>query len=379
MGRTRWAFVVVTAVVVGLALFLSATRFWARTPRTITIGAISPFSGDGAIYGDAARTGIDLAVNEINAAGGVNGDKLTVLYEDDHGVPTGAVSALNKLISIDKSTAVLGPFYSGNVLAVAPVANRANVVIISGSATSDNIRTAGPFIFRVCPSNDEQARTIAQFARSKLHRKSAFIIYRNDDYGVTLRAAFEKSFPALGGTILGAEAVPPDASDVRAQLSRVQTTNPDLIFAAVHVPEGAALLRQSRELGIKATIMGTDGGQDPQLLQIAGDAAEGSYWVTIGWANGETDPSVARFRNAYRARYGKDPGVYSALYYDAAEVLAKAIELAPSTSGPNIQKALFRVDYVGPTGRTKFDRTGGVSKPFEIYRVQSGQFKPILQ
>ncbi len=138
----------------------------------LVIGAVSPFTGDGAVYGDAARSGIDLAIEEINAGGGIEGRKLAVRYEDDKGNQADAVTAFNKLVSVDKVPAILGPFYSGNVLACAPVAERSQVVLLTGSATSDNVRNAGDYVFRVCPGNDTQAKTIAQFALEELGLKS---------------------------------------------------------------------------------------------------------------------------------------------------------------------------------------------------------------
>lgn len=344
---------------------------------TIKIGAISPFSGDGAPYGKSARTAIDLALDEINAKGGVKGAKLVVQYEDDKGNPKDAVSAFQKLATVDKVPAVLGPFYSGNVLACAPDANRLHVILLTGSATSDNVRNAGDYVFRTCPSNDEQARTIADFAFKKLNHRTAFIIYRNVDYGVTLRDAFEKAFKALGGKIVGVEGVAADATDVRAQLAKVKEAAPDFIFAAVHYPEGSALLRQVKELGINSNVIGTDGGFDPQLLKIAGDAAEGSYWVTIGWGDEASNPAVGRFKKAYHDRYGEDPGVYSGLFYDATQVLAKALAASPALNGPDIQRTLLATEYDGPTSLTKFDQLGDVAKPFSIYRVEKGQFAPV--
>src|SRR5262249_3017181 len=122
-----------------------------KRTNSVRVGAISPFTGEGADYGKAARTGIDLAVDEINANGGVKGKQIEVIYEDDKGNPRDAVSAFQKLATVDKVPAVLGPFYSGNVLAVAPDADRLRVLLLTGSGTSDNIRGAGKFVFRDCP------------------------------------------------------------------------------------------------------------------------------------------------------------------------------------------------------------------------------------
>lgn len=379
MPKKAWLGIIVSAVAVLVVALWLVNRPTDQTKgeAMIQIGAISPFTGEGANYGKAARTGIDMAVDEINARGGIRGGKLVVQYEDDKGTPKDALSAFQKLSTIDKVPAILGPFYSSNVLAIAPEAEKARVVVLTGSATSDNIRNAGEYIFRVCPSNDEQARTIADFAVKKLNLRTSFILYRNVDYGVTLRDAFDRAFKAIGGTIVGVEAIPAEATDVRAQLTKVKAKSPAFIFAAVHYPEGGTLLRQAKELGISSVLIGTDGGYDPQLLRIAGDSAEGSYWVTVGWGEEASSPTVAAFKKAYAERYKEDPGVYSGLYYDATHVLAKALSAAPAPTGPDVQRALLATEYEGPTGVTKFDAFGDVNKPFALYRAHKGNFAPV--
>lgn len=359
-----------------LAAVASCGKGQANQPTSVTIGAISPFTGDGAQYGHLARTGIDLAVEAINAKGGINGRTLKVQYEDDRGSQNDAVSAFNKLVSVDKVPAVLGPFYSGNVLACAAVANRTKTVLITGSATSDNITNAGPFVFRVCPTNLEQARTAARFAREQLKLDAAFIIYRNADYGVTLRDAFQSSFTSMGGTIVGVEAIAPDAPDARAQLAKVAAAKPQLIFAAVHFPEGGAILRQSKELQLSATVITTDGSHDPKLFQIAGDAAEGSYSVTMGWGD-ESRPQLNAFRAAFKAKYGEDPGIYSGLFYDATHVLALSMKSASDLSGDAVRAAMSLVKHEGVTGLTTFDENGDVSKPFTVFRIVDERFVPV--
>jgi branched-chain amino acid transport system substrate-binding protein len=377
ISKSTWLRITILTMLV-VSLGFSKCRTHNTANETIRIGAISPFTGDGANYGKAARTAINMAVDEINNAGGIHGKKLEVLYEDDKGSPRDALSAFQKLMNVNKVPAVLGPFYSGNVLACAPEAERNRVVLLTGSATSDNVRNAGDYIFRVCPSNDTQSKTIADFAMNKLSLRSAFIIYRNVDYGVTLRDAFDKAYRSIGGSIVGTEAVPADATDVRAQLVKVKAAKPSFVFAAVHYTEGGTLLRQAKELGINSIVIGTDGGYDPQLLTIGGSAAEGSYWVTVGWGDETSNPAVSKFKQAYVKRYGEEPGAYSGLYYDATHVLARAISGADVLDGPSIQRQLQNIhDYEGPTGITNFDSFGDVDKPFAIYQVKDGRFVPV--
>ena len=380
----RHSFKVASRLLLVLGILSALSTFWGCSKKGIEeeryrVGVISPFSGKGANYGKAARNGIELAFAEINEQGGIDGKKIIAIYEDDKGNPTEAVSSLNKLANIDGVSAILGPFYSSNVLACAPVANRSKIVLLTGTATSDNVREAGEYVFRVCPSNDEQARTIAEYAYNNLHMRTSFILYRNVDYGITLRDKFKEAFENLGGTIVGVESVEPDTSDIRTQLSKVKVESPDFIYAAVHYSEGGALLRQAREMGVKSVVIGTDGGYDPKLLEIAGNAAEGSFWVTIGWADDKDDSIIQKFKKSYRTKYKEYPGVYSGLYYDAAYVMASAFGSANKTDGESIKNALKTVEYKGVTGLNKFDEKGDVSKPYAVYKVIDGAFELVEQ
>lgn len=343
----------------------------------IKIGLLSVFSGDGANYGETARTGVDLAVEEINASGGVNGKKIEIIYEDDKGDTKEAVSGFQKLVVSDKVPVVIGPFYSGQVLACAPEANRLKTVLISGSATSDNIKTSGKYIFRTCPTNAEQGKTIAQFCVNDLKKVKAYIIYRNADYGITLRDRFKEEYTQLGGNVVGETAIAEDANDARSQLNNAKQAKPDVIFIPVHYPEGAVILKQAREMGIETIFIGGDGGYDSQLITGSAGTAEGSYWSTIGWGETSTKSLIDSFVVNYKKKYGKEPGVYSGLYYDALKVVAYAISQlnVDSINGPSLQKMLVKTkDYKGPTGTITFTSDGDVEKPFAIYQVKLGKF-----
>lgn len=373
MRKHPWLGIGVCALVVSLIWFYWGTRH--SEPQTVTIGVISPFSGSDANYGKMARTGIDLAVDQINAQGGIRGAKLVVQYEDDRDEPKDAVSAFEKLGSTGKVPAVIGPFISGNVLACAPVAEKRKVVLLTGSATSDNITNSGEYVFRVCPANRIQGRSIARFAYKQLGLKRCYVLYLNTEYGVTLRDYFTKAFRGMGGTVAGVEGIPDKATDVRAQLTKAKASSPDFIFAPVNHIEAEAILRQAKELGVSCKIIGGDGAHVPDIIRVAGNAADGSYWANFAWGN---DTSIVeRFREAYRKRYGEDPGLYSALYYDATHVLANAILDAKDVTGPNVRRALTQQEFVGATGLTRFDANGDVDKDFGVDIVRDGRFVPV--
>ena len=346
-----------------------------KQEHTIKLGLLSIYSGDGATYGNAARTGVDLAVEAINKKGGIKRKNIEIIYEDSKGNPKDALSGFQKLANVDKVPVVIGPFYSGEVMSCAPEANRSKVVLISGSATSDNIITAGDYVFRVCPTNEIQARTIAKFIINNLNKKTAFTLFRNVDYGVTLKDRFREEFLSLGGNILGEEGIEADASDVRTQLNKVKAKNPDVIYAAVHYTEGGAILRQAKEMHINSVVIGTDGAYNQNLFTIAGDAANGSYWATIGWGEKETFSLKENFVNLYKKEYGIEPDSYSGLYYDATMVIAEVLKNIETLNGTSIKNELYKIKgFKGTTGVTSFDKYGEVNKPFTIYFVENKKF-----
>ena len=346
-----------------------------KKEETIKIGVLSVFTGDGANYGEAARTGVDLAIEEINNSGGINGRKIEIIYVDSKGTTKDSKLGLQQLINYHKVPAVIGPFYSDQVSECAPEANRNKVVLISGSATADDITNAGDYIFRVCPVNRIQGKVIAEFCINDLKSKTAFVLYRNADYGVTLRNGFKEVFENLGGKILGEESVERDSKDLRTQLYIAKQKNPDVVFAPVHYPEGGVMLKQAKEINMKQIFIGGDGAFDPKLIEIAGSAADNSYWSMVGWGGNDTKEFTNKFIVKYKEKYKKEPGAYSGLYFDATWVLALALKKVTSFNGEEVKNALYNIEpFKGATGITKFDSNGDVDKPFSIFKVEKGNF-----
>lgn len=224
-------------------------------PETYKVGYIAPFTGDGAHYGETVKSGADLAVEDINAAGGINGKKMQLLYEDDQLQPNLGLNALNKLIDKDKCPIIIGAFSSGVTLAIAPVAEKRQVVLLSPTATNDKIKDAGDYIFRVCPSDAVQGAVHARLAHDRLKAKRVAILFENSGYGFGLYQMFKQTFQSLGGTIVAEEGFEEGATDLRTQLTKIRQANPDLVFLPSHYPTGAQALRQAKELNIKVTFM----------------------------------------------------------------------------------------------------------------------------
>ena len=345
-----------------------------KEPKVIKIGVITPLTGEGATYGMATKRGVDLAVEEINMAGGINGKKVKVIYEDDKMTPKDAVNALNKLIRVDKVPVVIGGFTSRVTLALAPVAEQNKVILFSASSTADDIKNAGDYIFRNVPPNRAQGHTAALFVTQFLRKTKSAILYKNDDYGKSLAEAFKESFLKLGGKILIEESYDPGKKDFRDVLSKIKPLNPEIIYYPGNYQESGIILKQAKEMGIKSIFVGGDGSYSPELINIAGAAAEGSYYTLMAMGFGIADEEIEKFTKSFKEKYGEEPDVYAAYAYDAMKTLAEAIKIG-GYSADGIKKALYTTTFKGVTGITKFDSYGEVDKPYYIYEVKNGKFE----
>jgi len=344
-------------------------------PTEFVIGCITPLTGSGATYGKATQQGADLAMSEINQSGGINGTSIRIIYEDDKIEPKEGVNAINKLISINKVPVILGAFGSSVTLAIAPIAEENKVVLFSASSTADAIKDAGDYIFRNVPPNSAQGKTAADFALRFIKAKASCILRMNNDYGVSLGEAFKTSFENRGGKILLIEEYNPDSTDFRAQLTKIRDKKADVIFYPGHYKESALILKQAKELGVKSVFIGGDGSYSPELISIAGNAAEGSYYTMMAIGYGQNvDEKVKAFTEAYKIKYGVEPDAYASYAYDAAKMISEAIRIG-GYSADGIKSSLYNMnDFYGVTGLTKFDQYGEVDKPYGIYEVKSGNF-----
>lgn len=345
------------------------------------LGASAPLTGDAANYGRSTRQGLSLAVKKINASGMLD-KPLRIVYEDDRMNPRDGVNAVTKLITADKVPLVLGPFGSSVVLAAAPVANKSEVVLLSASATADSIADAGDFVFRIAPPNSRQGADVAEFLAEALSEKTAAVIYQNNDYGVTLERAFSERFQALGGTVVARESVEDGASDVRAQITKIREKNPGAVFFPLHYAESGLFLRQASDLNLDAVFVSADGAMTQDMLKLAGEAAEGSYYTSLALGSEAPNPAFDEFKEAFLAEYQQEPDVYAAYYYDAALLAAEALAQGART-GPQIRDYFYSLtgdkSFSGISGAVSFDRNGEVSRGFSLYVVEDGAFTPLTK
>jgi len=344
---------------------------------SIVVGCMAPFTGEAATYGRSTRRGVELAVEQINARKFLS-KPLTVDFEDDRMEPREGLNAFHKLVDIDHVPVILGPFGSSVVMSCAPLANSSKTVIITASATADQIADAGDYVFRIVPPNSKQGFDLAEFSIHKLGAKRAAILYQTNDYGMTLRDSFTSTFQKEGGAILRSEGYPLGAVDYRAALTHIKPLKPDVIFFPLHQKEAALMLRQAKELGISSAFISADGAYTNDLISAAGGAAENTYFSTMALAFGVADDQIKSFQQAFREKFGEDPDVYAAYYYELTNLLAQVIRNSGSNNEA-IRQGLVSMTgnnaYHGITGETSFDSKGEVNKNFYIYQVRNGRFE----
>ncbi|HEX2860893.1 MAG TPA: ABC transporter substrate-binding protein [Lacunisphaera sp.] len=362
------------------ALLLLLATFAAGLPAAfaaepIKIGEYASLTGKEAGFGQTSHHGLLLALEEINAAGGVLGRPLELAYEDNQTKSGESATAVKKLISRDKVVALIGEVSSGRSLEAAPIAQAAKIPMIAPAATNPKVTQTGNYIFRVCFIDPFQGTVMAKFAKEDLKAKRVAILSSvSNAYSLGLARFFKETFTAAGGEIGTEKNFSEGDKDFRAQLTAVKAAGVDAVFVPGYYTESALIVRQARDLGLTIPFFGGDGWEDEQLLKIGGEALNGCYYSTHFSAE-NTDPAVAKFVEKYKARWnGEIPGAFSALGYDAVYVLADAIKRAGTTEGPKLRDALAATkDFPSVSGSTTIDQDRNASKAATIIALKDGK------
>ncbi len=349
----------------------------AHAAEPIKIGEYASLTGKEAGFGQTSHHGVVLALEEINAAGGVLGRKLELAYEDNQTKSGESATAVKKLISRDKVVALIGEVSSGRSLEAAPIAQAAKIPMIAPAATNPKVTQTGNYIFRVCFIDPFQGTVMAKFAREDLKVKRVAILSSvSNAYSLGLAKFFKETFVPAGGVIATEKNFSEGDKDFRAQLTAVKAANVEAVFVPGYYTESALIIRQARDLGLTVPFFGGDGWEDEQLLSIGGEALNGCYYSTHFSAE-NTDASVAKFVAKYKARWNNEvPGAFSALGYDAVYVLADAIKRAGTTDGPKLRDALAATkDFAGASGVTTLDKDRNASKAATIIAIKGGKLQ----
>jgi branched-chain amino acid transport system substrate-binding protein len=362
---------------VRVAIFLSLCLLAActRQQETIKIGHYASLSGKDAAFGVGSRKGALLAIEELNAKGGLLGRKIEYLVEDIQSKAGESATAVKKLISRDKVVAMLGGNPSTNSLEAAPICQNAKIPMMAISSTNPKVTEIGDYIFRICFIDPFQGAVLAKFAKEKLKaQRVALLTSASAPYSVGLSNVFRERFTALGGEIVVEQKYSEGDKDFKAQLTTIRTLKPDVIAATGYYSEAALICIQARSLGMDIPIIGGDGWEAPQLVELGGKAVEGTYYSTHYSASNEA-PEVKSFVQKYRARWDNEtPEGVSALAYDAVYLYADAIRRAGTTEGPKLRDAIAATkNFPGVTGSTTIDAQRNSAKPAVILTVKGGQ------
>ncbi|GGA26651.1 ABC transporter substrate-binding protein [Psychrobacillus lasiicapitis] len=316
----------------------------------IKIGVNLELSGPVASYGSSQNDGFNLAVEEINAAGGIDGKQIKLVTVDNKSDAAESTSAAIKLTSQDKVAAIIGPATSGNSVAQVQIANDSKTPMITPSGTSPTVTVAdngsvNEYAFRTSFIDPFQGTVAANFATNELKVKTAAVYSDNaSDYAKGLAASFIKDFEAAGGTIVQKESYVAKDTDFRSTLTRIKGANPEFIFIPGYYEEVGLIVKQARELGITVPLMGADGWDSPTIVDLAGAEALNNTFVINHYSAEDPDGKAKEFADKFNDKYGKSPNSFNALGYDTVYLLKDAIERAGSTDGTKIKDALKATD-----------------------------------
>ncbi len=359
------------------ALLFLASSCTKPATDTIKVGEYASLTGKEASFGQQSHKGLVLAIEELNAAGGVLGKKLELITEDNQTKSGESATAVKKLISRDKVIALIGEVASGRSNEAAPIAQAAKIPMIAPAATNPSVTQTGDYIFRVCFIDPFQGTVMAKFAKDDLKaQKVAILASVSNAYSVGLAKFFKETFVANGGTVVVEKSFSEGDKDFRAQLTAVKAAGVDAIFVPSYYTEAALIARQARDLGLTVPLFGGDGWVADELLQIGGEALNGCYYSTH-FSPENQDPAVQIFVKKFRTKWaGLNPDAFAALGYDAAFVLVDAIKRAGTTDGPKLRDALAATkNFAGVTGVTNIDANRDASKPAAIIAIKGGKLE----
>jgi branched-chain amino acid transport system substrate-binding protein len=334
---------------------------------TVAIGAIFPLSGQVAFYGTESRDGALLAIDEINAAGGLLGKQLHLVAEDDEGDSAKSVNAFTKLTTRDKVTFVLGSSTSGATQSMTALAQQSGVILISPSATNTAITRVGDYIFRACFIDPFQGVAGADFAFDTLKSRRAAVLYdAGADYNTGLADAFKAQFKANGGQIVADEAYQTNDVDFNAQVTRIRAANPDIVYLPNYYNDVALQAKQLRAQGVTCALLGGDGWDG--LIDNAGDEVLNGFW-SAGFAADTTESRGQAFVAAFNAKFNRTASQFAALGYDAMMLVADGIKAAGSFDTAAVKDAMAKINGPYVTGNIRFDANRDPIKSAAILEI----------
>ncbi len=347
----------------------------ATSATEIVIGQVGSLTGTEATFGTSTRDGIELATQQINAAGGIHGKKIRMVVLDDQGKPEEAATAVTRLITQDRVIALLGEVASSRSLAMAPIAQANKIPMMTPSSTNPKVTQVGDYIFRVCFIDPFQGQVMATFATQSLKLKRLAILRDvKNDYSIGLSDFFAEYAKKQGAAIVGDQSYSNGDVDFKSQLTSLKTANPDGIFVPGYYTEVGLIARQARELGIKVPLLGGDGWDSVRLTEIGGKALNNTFFSNH-YAVDDSSPETQKFIRDYQAAFNVVPDGLAAMGYDAMLVLADAMKRTANLQPSEIRDALAATkDFAAATGRITINANRDAEKAAVVLEVRDGKF-----
>jgi branched-chain amino acid transport system substrate-binding protein len=344
--------------------------------NVIKIGEVGSMTGNEASFGISTHRGLTLALNEINSAGGIRGKKLEAVSLDDQGKPDEAATAVTKLITQDHIVALIGEVASSRSIAMAPIAQQYKIPMISPASTNPKVTEQGDFIFRACFIDPFQGAVMAKFTLNTLKKKKVAILRDvKNDYSVGLADVFIETFKKGGGQIVTDVSYSAGDTDFASQLTKIRALAPDAIFLPGYYTEVGLIARKAKALGMTMPLLGGDGWDSPRLIEIGGEALNGSYFSNH-YSSDDTSPAVQNFVKKYKAAYNEIPDSMAVLGYDAILVLADAMKRAADTSGPALRDAIAATkDFPAVSGKISIDANRNPVKSAAVLTIENKAYK----
>lgn len=367
------------SVIILLAISISScTKNSGPADNEIVIGEYGSMTGSEASFGQSTDKAVRLAIEEKNAAGGIKGKKIRLIVEDNQGKQDETAAVVKKLITRDKVVALIGEVASNRSLIAGPIAQQAQIPMISPSSTNPEVTKKGDYIFRVCFIDPFQGLVMAKFTYDnlKLH-KVAILKDMKSDYSLGLAEFFTKQFSTMGGKIVAEERFSSGDTDFKAQLTSIRgaTDAPDAIFIPAYYTEVGLIAQQARQLGIKAVLLGGDGWDSPKLFEIGKQAVDGAYFSNHFSADSPF-PATQEFIKKYKAKYSETPDGLAASGYDAARVMLDAMERATDLTPKSIRDAIAATkNFPGATGTITINQERNADKDAFIAQVKGSELK----
>ena len=368
-----------TVVALMLTVFVGCNQATPNNSDTIKVGINYELSGGTATYGQSSVEGIELAIEEINKAGGINGKQIQPVKYDNKSEEAEATTLATRLITQDKVLAVLGPATSGMFKATIPVAEQNKIPVASGSATANDVTVDAngvkEFAFRICFYDEVQGQVMADYAYENLGKQKAVIIMdSSSDYAKGLAESFTETFEAAGGTIVAQEAYVTNDTDFNAVITSIKGQDFDVIFIPGYYQEVGLIIKQARAQGIDVPILGADGFDSPKLAELAGADALSNVYFSNHYSSLDPDPTVQEFIKSFKAQYNKEPDAFNALGYDLAKFVADGISRAEKPDGESVRNALAETkEFHGVTGTITVDENHNAVKDIIVIQMENGK------